>query len=254
MSRTNKWYGWKPDLPDVRDKYQLRQRRPGQLPAKVDLSVGFAGVPVFDQGELGSCTAHAIAQALMFDQLKQGLLPFVPSRLFIYYNERAIEGTTAEDSGAMLRDGIKSVASNGAPAEKLWPYDIAKFARAPYARVYRAAKTHHAVKYERLCQNLPAIKSCLARGFPFVFGFTVYDGFESDEVTQTGTLNMPAATEGVMGGHAVICVGYDNATSRLTVRNSWGADWGNKGYFTMPYDYILNRDLADDLWAIELVK
>jgi C1A family cysteine protease len=90
----------------------------------------------------------------------------------------------------------------------------------------------------------------MADGFPFVFGFTVYDSFESDQVAKTGILNMPKPDEPEVGGHAVMGVGYDDAKKRLLVRNSWGADWGMKGYFTMPYDYVASRDLSDDFWTI----
>ena len=95
------------------------------------------------------------------------------------------------------------------------------------------------------------MRTCLAEGFPFVFGFTVYNGFESDAVAKSGVLNMPGPDERMVGGHAVMAVGYDNTQRRFIVRNSWDTDWGMKGYFTMPYDYLdLNSGLADDFWTI----
>jgi C1A family cysteine protease len=98
------------------------------------------------------------------------------------------------------------------------------------------------------------LKGCIASGYPFVFGFTVYDAFESQEVAKTGVLNMPGPKEKVQGGHAVLAVGYDDATQRFAVRNSWGKDWGIKGYFTIPYSYLTTTNLADDFWTIRILK
>ena len=98
------------------------------------------------------------------------------------------------------------------------------------------------------------MKGCLASGFPFVFGFTVYESFESQEVAKTGMVPMPAAGESVLGGHAVLAVGYDDGHQRFIVRNSWGTGWGMQGYFTMPYAYLTERDLSSDFWTIRLVQ
>ena len=106
------------------------------------------------------------------------------------------------------------------------------------------------IKSYRRFSGLSAMKQCLAEGHPFVFGFTVYQSFESDQVAQDGLVQKPGPGEQSLGGHAVLCVGYDEATQRVLVRNSWGAEWGDGGYFTLPYTYIGSRDLADDMWTI----
>jgi C1A family cysteine protease len=179
----------------------------------------------------------------------------MPSRLFIYYNERVMEGTVNSDPGAQIRDGVKSVSDLGVCPETEWPYDINKFANAPSKQCFTDAKKCQAVGYQRLdSTNLNQLKGCIASGFPFVFGFTVYDAFESDDVAKSGILNMPAPKEKVQGGHAVLAVGYDDAAQRFTVRNSWGKDWGMKGYFTIPYSYLTTTDLADDFWTIRILK
>ncbi len=246
-------YGWIPDLPDARDRIYRAPRKTAALPAAVDLRA--ACPPVYDQGQLGSCTANAIAAAISFDQSKQRMAqPFTPSRLFIYYNERAIEGTTASDSGAMLRDGIKAVANQGACPEPLWPYHESNYAERPPAQCYKVGKMHPAVQYSRVMQDLGQLKSCLAAGFPFVFGFTVYESFESDAVAESGVAAMPGSSEDAVGGHAVLAVGYMDSLNRFFVRNSWGADWGLNGYFTLPYEYLENSDLAADFWTIRMVK
>jgi C1A family cysteine protease len=251
--RSVRGYGWTPDLPDQRDRvYAAPQRVLGALPPNVDLRS--ACPPVVDQGELGSCTANAIAGALEFDQMKQEQDDvFAPSRLFIYYNERVIEHTVDEDAGAMIRDGIKSVSKDGAPHESLWPYVISKFKTKPSAAAYKDGKKHTAVLYQRLTQSLEQFKACLASGYPFVFGFSVYESFESDAVAKNGKVPLPKPKEKQLGGHAVLAVGYDDAQKRFIVRNSWGTGWGLKGYFTIPYDYLTNPDLADDFWTIKQV-
>jgi C1A family cysteine protease len=204
---------------------------------------------------LGSCTANAIGAAFEFDQIKEKL-PHVwrPSRLFIYYNERSIEGTVSQDAGAQIRDGIKSVASQGACSEDLWPYDITKFADQPPADTYTNASKHLVTSYQSVAQDAQQIKGCLASGYPVVFGFTVYSDFESQQVASTGVVNMPTSSETVVGGHAVLCVGYDDSTSQFIVRNSWGNGWGLNGYFLFPYQYLLSSSLASDLWTVRFVQ
>ena len=250
----NRKYGWAPDVPDQRDHlYSAPQPILAKLPPKKDLRSGCP--PVYDQGQLGSCTANAISGAIQFEQKKQGTTVFAPSRLFIYYNERDMEGTINSDAGAQIRDGVKSVATLGVCPEAEWPYDINKFADKPTPKSYADAKKCEAVGYQRLdSSNLNQLKGCIAAGFPFIFGFTVYDAFESQEVAKTGVLNMPGPKEKVQGGHAVLAVGYDDSTQRFSVRNSWGKDWGIKGYFTIPYTYLITTSLADDFWTIRILK
>jgi C1A family cysteine protease len=242
-----------PDLPDARDYSYAAplMRFPRGLPSAVDLRAQCP--PVYDQGQLGSCTANAIGGAIEFDQQKQGTKEFVPSRLFIYYNERVMEGTVNQDAGAQIRDGIKSVAELGAPPEADWPYDIAKFVQQPRKKTYQDAKQDLVASYARVAQSLTQMQGCLADGYPFVFGFTVYESFESQSVGSTGIVPMPSPGERTVGGHAVVAVGFDDAKRWFIVRNSWGADWGDKGYCYMPYEYLLRPNLTDDFWIIRSV-
>jgi C1A family cysteine protease len=246
-------YGWLPDLPDIRDHvYAAPAPVLGALPASVDLRPNCP--PVYDQGQLGSCTGNAIAGAIQFEREKQKLSPdFIPSRLFIYYNERVIEGTVESDSGAQIRDGIKSVGTTGACPESVWPYDISKFAVKPPANAFKAGHKDKVVRYSRVLQTPAQLKGCLASGYPFVFGFTVYESFESQQVASTGVVPMPGPRESTIGGHAVMAVGYDDASQRFTVRNSWGEGWGQEGYFTIPYAYLTDDNLAADFWTIRLI-
>jgi len=241
-------YGWIPDLPDGRDYlFGARRSVPTDLPPSVDLRPFCS--PVENQGQLGSCTANALAGALEFLEEKDKVRFADLSRLFIYYNERVVEHTVKADSGAMIRDGIKTLAAQGVCSEKRWPYNISNFAMRPTMACYVEARKHRITAYERI-QTLDEMRACLASGFPFVFGFTVYETFESAEVARTGVVPMPGPGERALGGHAVCAVGYDDGEKRFLVRNSWGPGWGIGGYFKMPYAYLQNRDLSDDFWTI----
>ncbi len=248
-TRSQKWYGWLPDLPDYRDYfYSAIEPKLPKLPPSVDLRAQCS--PVEDQGQLGSCTANALIGAVEFLEIKDRVSFVDLSRLFVYYNERVIEGTVKEDSGAFLRDGIKSLAKQGVCPEAEWPYKISDFATKPAAKCYKDAAKHQITSYHRII-NVDEMRTCLAEGFPFVFGFTVYDSFESAQVARTGIVNMPAKTEHVVGGHAVVAVGYNDSQKRFWARNSWGIDWGQQGYFTIPYHYLdPASSLADDFWTI----
>ena len=259
-------YGWKRDLPDQRDftyavPQDIMQRG---IPTGVDLRSQFPDV--YDQGQIGSCTANAIAAAIEFDMMKQQLPVFTPSRLFIYYNERAMEGTIGSDAGAQIRDGIQSVVTQGDCPESEWLYDGSAAlpdgtfppghlaAKQPPQKCYDHAIKHTAMSYLSVNRNLADMTGCLAAGYPFVFGFTVYESFESDAVAKTGDVPMPQSGEQTLGGHAVLAVGFDDAEQLFICRNSWGPDWGDAGYFYMPYAYLLDNNLSDDFWTIRLVK
>jgi C1A family cysteine protease len=246
-------FGWVPDLPDARDfMFSAPESVLTTLPTKVDLRTKMPSI--YDQGQLGSCTANAIGAAFEFDQLKEGYKDFMPSRLFIYYNERAMEGTVDTDSGAMIRDGMKSVAKVGVCTEDTWPYDIAQFTAKPPTKAYTEAKKHQALLYKRIIPNLHQLQGCLAAGYPFVFGFSVYESFMSAEVAKTGEVPLPPRNEQMIGGHAVVGVGYDDKIQRFIVRNSWGTKWGKRGHCTMPYGYLTDPQLASDFWAIYTVE
>lgn len=229
---------------------------------------------VYDQGKLGSCTANSLAFCYHFDELlnresnrkivdnedtskitvqvsQKETNVFIPSRLFIYYNERNLEGTVDKDAGAEIHDGIQVMNTIGVCPETDWVYDISKFAVKPDEKCYTEAQNHKTILYNALDQNLDQLKACLISGFPVAFGFVVYQSFESDYVKQTGQVPMPEPGEKVLGGHAVALVGFDDKQKVFIVRNSWGSSWGDRGYFYMPYEYVLNQELASDFWTIK---
>lgn len=263
--------GWLPDVPDTRDiPFAAVFRIPRKLPARADLRAGCS--PVEDQESLGSCTAQALVGALEFLELRALSAPSDKSeianpkskisrfrdlsRLFVYYNERAASGTVQEDSGAMLRTGIKTLKAQGVCREALWPYAIRRFTEKPTATCYTEAADHQVTAYQRLNRTSPVdalaeMKACLAMGLPFVFGFAVYEHVMSAAVARTGRIRLPGKGERMLGGHAVMAVGYQENTRMVLFRNSWGAAWGQAGYGQMPYAYLESRELSDDFWCIQ---
>lgn len=244
--------GWVKDDYDPRD-VKFKVTIPVQLPPMVDLRPQCP--PVYNQGTLGSCTANALGAAFQFEQMKQNKPNFIPSRLFIYYNERAMEGTINQDNGAMIRDGIKTMVKDGVCPEPMWVYDINKFRVKPHPNCYVEAEKNQVLEYLRLSPHtLYDVKYCLADGYPVVFGFMIYESLYKPEVARTGFVPMPKPRERFMGGHAVMAVGYDDEKEALIVRNSWGTGWGLNGYFYLPYGYVTESHLSADYWTIRLVE
>jgi C1A family cysteine protease len=273
MQRQIQRYGWKPDLPDFRDFYyrdyhsndalkavvaplnpiapapihQVVQNTailgPDGLPLTVSLRSKMP--PVFNQGQLGSCTANAAAAMWAF---VHGGGPY--SRLQLYYYERLIDGTVDHDSGAYLRDAIQVLAQTGVGLEQDWPYDVSQFAVQPPAIEMNEAAKDKASVYSRLATRQD-FRECLSQGFPFIIGISVYSSFETDAVAQTGIVPMPLPTDSMIGGHAVCVIGYGqiNGEDHYEVRNSWG-DWGDRGYCWIPAAYLENSNLATDSWTI----
>lgn len=255
-------YNRKKDKEDSRDhKYGLTAMV-DNLPEVYDMR--HLDGPIENQGAIGSCTSFATAGAFQFLQLVElrakapfDISPeefsdaFTPvSKLFMYYNERMLEGTVDQDSGGQIRDIIKVVAQSGACPETMWPYDVAKFTHRPPAAAYETASSHKITQYARLT-SLDDIKHALASGCPVVFGISVYESFESQAVAATGLVPMPnISTERYLGGHAICAVGYDDTKKCLIVRNSWGTSFGDKGYFYLPYDFVSNPSLAEDFWVV----
>jgi C1A family cysteine protease len=247
-------FGWVPSVPDFRDHLMTLPPEVigSPLPPAVDLRDRMP--PVGDQQTIGSCTAWASTAAWRAELLRQGRPDLDPSELAQYYWTRALEGTTRSDAGGTLRDAIKVLAKTGAAPEALWPYDVAKFAKAPPASVRRAARAHLALEYQAVRQAEASTRLALAGGYAVVLGISVYSSFERDDVMRTGVVPLPERTESLLGGHAICLVGYDIGSRRFTFRNSWGTSFGEAGYGTLPFEYVLNPKLASDLWIVKSVS
>jgi len=241
-------YKLKKDPIDLRDHIFCSGsfKKAEQLPTSVDLRKKCS--PIVNQGELGSCTANAIVSGLREYLLINKEVKWLQlSRLFLYYQERLMEDSVSDDSGAMIRDGMKVLNQIGVCPEVDWAYDISTFTNPPTDKMVADAAPYKVKEYHRIT-DLAQLKAALAEGLPVVIGIDVYESFESDDVSSTGIVLIPdTSKEELLGGHAVLVVGYDDDKSQLIVRNSWGITWGDLGYFYLPYDYY--DKYASDCWT-----
>jgi C1A family cysteine protease len=233
------------DSEDARDvRYE-----PGDLalPATLDLTHNCG--PVYEQGAIASCTAHAVSSAMTWLGNRDGAPIALPSRLFIYYNARRFLDEQATDAGATMRNAIKSISKIGTCPETEWPYDVAQYATAPPQRCYAAATTR-ALSYRRIERNLIHLKTCLAEGFPFVFAMVAYQQPFEAAASNGGQLPMPSSDPGPSGGHAVMAVGYD--ATAIKALNSLGTAFGDNGFFYIPFAYFTQTspELTYDFWTI----
>lgn len=249
-------YGWLPDRPDQRDQLYAPGgpilRKLAETP-KFDLSVDAAMPSIWNQDTLGSCQGHATGRCFAFAHGKAEAEPFMPSRLWIYFQSRVLEGTPDYDAGSYIRDGFRVCAKLGVPPEEFWPYDIPTFAGPAPKAATEAASAHQAIVYRRVPQTLTSLKASILGGQPFAFGFTVFESFESGQVAKDGMVPLPGLDESELGGHAVTGVGYDDSEQRFKVANSWTEEWGDGGYCYMPYSFLTDQQLCADFWQVSLV-
>ena len=277
--------GWMKDYPDIRDYVittdLVSEKLKGQsdsvkemlttlgikkptkkevIPTKIDLSNWCS--PIENQGSIGSCTAHAGIGVVEYYENRAFGKHLDGSRLFLYKTSRNLLNWKG-DTGSYLRATMAAMAMFGIALEKYWPYDVKRFEEEPGAFVYAIAQNFQALTYYRLdpigtdSQTLlKSVKTHLQAGLPSMFGFTCYSSLHSGE---KGKIPYPLKSEKVIGGHAVVAIGYDDTlvikngsnktTGALMIRNSWGEDWGVGGYGYLPYEYILNG-LAVDFWVL----
>lgn len=287
-------FGWVRDYPDFRDLTVDTDKAPAKLADQGQPSVlkmvtkaGAAPVtskstptklpatknlrpwcsPVEDQGEIGSCTAHAAVGMLEYFERKSFGKHTNASRLFVYKVTRNLMQVTG-DTGAYLRSVMGALTLFGAPPESYYPYDVNKFDEEPSAFLYAYAQNYQALTYYRLdppgtnnTTLLNQIKTNLNSNLPVMFGFSVFDSYDQTE-RNGGCFPFPNNSESILGGHAVLAVGYDDTktiknsntggtttTGAILIRNSWGASWGDGGYGWLPYSYV-TRGLTSDWWSL----
>ena len=252
------YFGCKPDRSDQRDHMKEYDVVPSVHHPIVDLRQYVTGI--YNQGQLSSCTANAVCAAYKLDLKKECMTPGSgmyaaadlcdPSRLFLYYNTRIIKNHQFQDSGASIRDTVKSIAK-GVCNETTWPYNITMFQERSSWMAYGEATGNIVSKYEKLRPDVHQFRACLKDNCPFVFRFKVYERFGFTHIS--GVMPMPIPNEEVVGEHAVVAVGYDDGSRHFIILNSWGEDWGEKGYFYMPYEFISNG-WCRDFWKITFIK
>jgi C1A family cysteine protease len=248
-SVTGRKYGWVRGHKNINDVYHGFSTN-ALTPDAVDLRPKCPAI--YNQLTLGSCVAHATAGAVEFDIIKNGGDAATPSRLFIYYNARDLDGTTSLDVGTTIHSGVKGASLFGACPEALWPYDVNKFALKAPATCYSDAEKCRVAdaKVMWVRHTLSDLRSALAAGYPLICGIAVYASFETPETMGSGVVKLPAKGETLLGGHAILIVGYDNAKQQFIFRNSWGPEWGDKGYGYLPYQYLLDPSMADEFCTV----
>ena len=269
--------GWLPPRPDMRD-YTVNHKDIKPIIKKLGIPGGKMMSapstdlrkwcsPVENQLTLGACTAHAGMGIVEYYEKRAFNRHIDGSRLFLYKVTRNLMQVTG-DTGAWLREVMGALVHCGVPAEKYWPYKVEDFDLEPDAFVYSIADNYKTVKY--FCHdpqgaNIPSVevlasvKKYIEAGIPSMFGFWGFSSFESSDVK--GGIPYPGESEKAEWGHAIVAVGYDDekkikntttgkvTTGALLIRNSWGKEWGDKGYGWLPYDYVIDK-LAEDFWSI----
>jgi C1A family cysteine protease len=250
QSSNVKAYGWKPDLPDIRDK-KIKFAKISKMKSKVDLRNFFDSV--YDQKNIGSCTIGSICSIIRFDQIVKNIPSSKLSILFLYYNARDSNGLVKLDSGAGVRDTIKAANKLGVCDESLWVYNPSYYNIKPYSNCYNSTKLKGKLIYRRITNELNQLRMCLSANRPFIFGFSVYDSFEDPMAWSPKIDEMPYPNpnkEKLKGGNTAVAVGYSDKRKCFIVRNNWGPDWGLNGYFFMSYEFICSS-MATDFWIIE---
>ena len=266
-SKIGRKYNLLKDTHDPRDRRYLAPMRvrAAPLPPSVDLSSGMP--PPVDQKSWGTCFANAAASAVQYLRRREaanrcadvGPLYDYPSRLFIAWNACSLEDgdvVTEADGIVSLRDVINPLTNEGYLAEIRWPYSSQCLDVRPTEECFLEAAKHVVISYERVDNNIDALKEALASGRPVIMGMRVYEQMESSQCARDGMVDTPgwwSRQFRCLGGHAVLAAGYNDTAKRVKVLNSWGEKWGDSGYFYLGYDYF-EAGLTSDMWVLTGVK
>ena len=192
---------------------------------------------------------QVLATALEFQIVKATNAQRKISARYIYYAARqAGELNLQADTGAHIKDGIAAPSEDGAVAEDVRPYRPGAFAEEPPATIEKAERFR--ITGARPLTSVDDVKRALLENGPVVAGITLYKGFMTSALAKTGIIPIPADKEQLVGGHAIVIVGYDDATRRLRFVNSWGTGWGDQGFGYLPYEYA--EKYMSDAWTFRL--
>jgi C1A family cysteine protease len=253
-------FGWRPELParDLLFGDARYVRTLAELPDEVDNS-GLAHRPE-NQGRQSSCVGHATGTVFEVCRAKDwgGGDPanaFQASRAFIYYEARRRQGWEHEDGGCYIRDAMDVCVEQGVPIEQSFPYDEHVYDREPPPEVYHQAEHFQVTRRLKLRNTrLVELLTCLADGYAFEGGLTLYESIESVAVALTGRIPLPGWRESVIGGHALAFLGYSRRTEMFKGQNSWSEQWGDNGFFYVPFDYVTDGQLAADFHTIQRIE
>lgn len=252
-------YNQKKDSKDLRDylfssKYHIVSS--ADLPSSFHLESTGCVPKILDQGSLGSCGSSQISNALRFCLKKQKDKEFQPSRIFNYFFTRVLENSPIdEDTGVTIRGSLKSIRKHGVCSENNLGYDVSKFHVNPNEICVKAAKQHiKGFQFLNVAQNIVSIKQALLHG-PVIIGIQIYDSFERNETLKTGNVPIPnTSSETRLGGHCVALYGWNDDLKVFDTMNTWGCSVGRNGWFSLPYDYVLNPKLSSDFWYVTYFK
>jgi C1A family cysteine protease len=264
------YYGLIRQTPDPRDlKFTVSKRTTNVLSSSYDVSSRTG--PMLNQGALGTCGPNTTAECIDYDELAENQALAAPSRLYIYFNTRYLQGSVSTDSGVQNRTMLKALAIYGYCPETMWPYsdDKTTFLLQPSQDCYTTGGRNLITNYASVAVDLNQMKGVISTGFPFIFGTYVFQGIESDAAASTGIVPMPASGEQPIGGHDVSFVGYSDIqqpgvkpgniwpAGTFKFRNHWlnndGSLWGDGGYGYFSYAAATNANWVSDLWVINAV-
>jgi C1A family cysteine protease len=214
------------------------------LPTKVDLRKDMS--PVRNQGQFGSCTSFATMGLQEFLLKKQGRFT-AQAPAFNWYQSRRQTGSKGKDDGVPTEFAVKMLDAYGSVPESDFPYlasskqndetaRLGFLTAQPSSELTAKGKKNRILTGYKSVTTLSGVKKGLSDGTPVVLAMYVFSNMGS--TPKSGLLPMPTSKDKFEGGHAVLAVGYDNEKRVIIVRNSWGSDWADGGYFYMPYEYL----------------
>jgi hypothetical protein len=218
------------------------------LPTTIDYT---SEIKIRDSGAEGSVVGQALASALEFQISKATHESPRISARFLYYAARKTGGLNVDaDTGAQIKDGIKVLEHDGAVKESVWPYSPGKFGEKPPPDLGNAERFR--IRDARQLSTLRDVKLALENNGPVVMGITVFEGMMNQTTAKSGIVPLPRDKELVVGGHAIVIVGYDDNTKRVKFANSWGTMWGVNGFGYLPYEYV--EKYMTDAWTFKFAS
>ncbi|MEI6870694.1 MAG: C1 family peptidase [Verrucomicrobiota bacterium] len=240
--------GWRSNPRHAKSLKQFIHAAPQTIAPASDLRSKMP--PVYDQGQKGSCSANA--GAADFEALwKQAHGSFLKvSRQGLYTCELIHDGNWPSDEGSYTTSIIWVLKNQGVGTEKCFPYSKPVSAPLPKCYLPDAAKHKLIDAYDVDNTDGTSIRAALTAGLPVVFGGYVYADIQRLQPPYI----LPSPKGRPIGGHEMTVVGHDDAKQIYTVRNSWGASWGDHGHLYIKYEDMHNPRIYEDFAAMKLTN